>query len=284
MVNAPEGFNQVFFLKHLLNGRKWILLRACYEMSFNSMMYHDEIHLWLQCWPTRQQQEQSGQIQYKSEKNGTNLTCGRNKADKFRINLKKAWWNDQKYDEIPKFREISPCSRPMLPFSSKVDVVSLPRLPIWQPFLVCFSTSISSQLSPPSIYIKERPNSPESCYLCNKVAKWLKLQRFHLWSKTFASIGLCIREKLLIGYKVVTVEAKIYVWRVTVCIYMLYLRSTRAWHIHMHLNCTVYCCTYKRNIANGNISSFHIPEVSTSGTRFAASLHFVGHFVLKHFC
>ena len=34
MVNAPEGLNQVFFLKHLFNGRKRILLRACYGMSF----------------------------------------------------------------------------------------------------------------------------------------------------------------------------------------------------------------------------------------------------------
>ena len=124
-----------------------------YEMSFNSMMYHDEIHL---CWPARQQQEQSGQIQNKSEKNSTNLLHGRSKANKFRINLKKAWWNEQKYDEISKFRGISPCSGPMLPFSSKVDVVSPPRLPIWQPFLVCFSTSISSQLSPPSIWKRDQ--------------------------------------------------------------------------------------------------------------------------------
>ena len=48
-VNAPEGFNQVFSLKHLFNGKNEFFLRACYEMSFNSMMYHDEIHIWLQC-------------------------------------------------------------------------------------------------------------------------------------------------------------------------------------------------------------------------------------------
>ena len=56
-------------------------------MSFNSMMYHDEIHIWLRCWPARQQQEQSGQIQNE---------------------LKKAWWIDQKYDEIPK---VAICTR-----------------------------------------------------------------------------------------------------------------------------------------------------------------------------
>ena len=188
MVNAPEGFNQDFSLKHLFNGKKWILLRACFEMSFNSMMYHDEIHVWLRCWPARQQQEQSGHIQNKSEKNGTNLLFWRNKADKFRINLKKAWWNDQKYEEIPKFRGISRCSGPMLPFSTKAkvfchafskpchifpnpaiprlfhhafaahfttirpmlsfftkaDMVNAPYDPLWQPFLVCFSTSISN--------------------------------------------------------------------------------------------------------------------------------------------
>ena len=54
--------------------------------------------------------------------NPDHCTVWRNKADKFRINLKKAWWNDQKYYEIPKFREISPCSGPMLPFSTKADV------------------------------------------------------------------------------------------------------------------------------------------------------------------
>ena len=30
------------------------------------------------------------------------LDASRKKADKFKINLKKAWWNEQEYDEIPK--------------------------------------------------------------------------------------------------------------------------------------------------------------------------------------
>ena len=44
------------------------------------------------------------------------------KQQKFRINLKKACWNDQKCDETPKFRGILPCSGPILPFSAKADM------------------------------------------------------------------------------------------------------------------------------------------------------------------
>ena len=110
-VNAPEGFNQVF-----PPVMRWVLIPWCTMMKFTSGCRPDVT------WPARQQQEQSGQIQNKSEKNCTNLLRWRNKADKFRITLKKAWWNDPKYDEIPKFRGISPCSGPMLPFSTKADV------------------------------------------------------------------------------------------------------------------------------------------------------------------
>ena len=72
MVNAPEGFNQVFFLKHLFNGRKMNSSKSCYEMSFNPMMYHDEIR----CHST------SG---CSADLSGSS----RNKVDKFRINQKK---------------------------------------------------------------------------------------------------------------------------------------------------------------------------------------------------
>ena len=130
-------------------------------------MYHDEI----KCHST------SGWCRNKVDKfriylkkNSTILPHERNKADKFRINLKKAWWNDQKYDEIPK---VAICTRFGIKTLKNSDrfhhapdqCCHFPVKLVWQacpdnlfgnPFF-CFSTSISSQPSPPSIS-KERSN------------------------------------------------------------------------------------------------------------------------------
>ena len=163
MVNAPEGFNKVFFLKHLFNGRKWILLRACYEMSFNSIMYHDKIYLWLQCRPASQQQEQSGQIQNKSEKS--------------MVKWPNTWCNSKNSEGF--HHVLDYCCH----FPVKSMWLILPRLPIWQLFLVCFSTSISSQLSPHSISKRDRISSRILLSMQQTGNTHLKLQRFPLWSK-----------------------------------------------------------------------------------------------------
>ena len=122
-VNAPEGFNQVFSLKHLFNGKKWILLRACYEMSLNSMMYHDEIHIWLQCWLARQQQEQ---IQNKSEKRHQPIGLKeqsrqiQNKFEKSMVKWPKIWWNSKIQRDFTMFWTNAAIFQ--LPFSTKADM------------------------------------------------------------------------------------------------------------------------------------------------------------------